>query len=125
MRTKAQLPWAGEASSPSAQPGGRWLGALVSCDQAAVDFIYPRSDLDKTNKELVAVQECYLQVCKEKDNLEAALRKTVSKEQEAQEQKVQGSLCLGPWAVAEMRPLVWEGREGDPEKSVTMADGSQ
>ncbi|XP_063104446.1 centrosomal protein of 152 kDa isoform X3 [Cavia porcellus] len=47
-----------------------------------------RSDLDKTNKELVAVQECYLQVCKEKDNLEAALRKTVSKEQEAQEQKL-------------------------------------
>ncbi|XP_013365757.1 PREDICTED: centrosomal protein of 152 kDa isoform X2 [Chinchilla lanigera] len=48
-----------------------------------------RSDLDKTNKELVAVQECYLQVCREKDNLEAALRKTVEKEQEAQEQKRQ------------------------------------
>ncbi|KAM6181075.1 centrosomal protein of 152 kDa [Erethizon dorsatum] len=48
-----------------------------------------RSDLHKTNKELVAVQECYLQVCREKDSLEAALRKTVEKEQEAQEQKRQ------------------------------------
>ncbi|XP_021117058.1 centrosomal protein of 152 kDa isoform X3 [Heterocephalus glaber] len=48
-----------------------------------------RSDLDKTSKELVAVQECYLQVCREKDNLEAALRKAVEKEQEAQEQERQ------------------------------------
>ncbi|XP_019064286.1 centrosomal protein of 152 kDa isoform X3 [Fukomys damarensis] len=48
-----------------------------------------RSDLDNTSKELVAVQECYLQVCREKDNLEAALRKTVEKEQEAQKQKKQ------------------------------------
>lgn len=45
----------------------------------------PRSDLDKVNKEMAAVQECYLEVCREKDNLEAALRKTVEKEQEAQE----------------------------------------
>ncbi|XP_020951639.1 centrosomal protein of 152 kDa isoform X8 [Sus scrofa] len=44
-----------------------------------------RSDLDKVNKEMAAVQECYLEVCREKDNLEAALRKTVEKEQEAQE----------------------------------------
>uniref|UniRef100_A0A8D1PFV6 Centrosomal protein 152 n=1 Tax=Sus scrofa TaxID=9823 RepID=A0A8D1PFV6_PIG len=44
-----------------------------------------RSDLDKVNKEMAAVQECYLEVCREKDNLEVALRKTVEKEQEAQE----------------------------------------
>ncbi|XP_021117074.1 centrosomal protein of 152 kDa isoform X7 [Heterocephalus glaber] len=51
-----------------------------------------RSDLDKTSKELVAVQECYLQVCREKDNLEAALRKAVEKEQEAQEQEIKRKL---------------------------------
>ncbi|KAL6058213.1 hypothetical protein STEG23_016284, partial [Scotinomys teguina] len=45
-----------------------------------------RSDLDKMNKEVAAVQECYLEVCREKDELESALRKTVEK---AQEQKRQ------------------------------------
>uniref|UniRef100_A0A2K6GUY2 Centrosomal protein 152 n=1 Tax=Propithecus coquereli TaxID=379532 RepID=A0A2K6GUY2_PROCO len=44
-----------------------------------------RSDLDKTNKEMAAVQECYLEVCREKDNLESTLRKTIEKEQQAQE----------------------------------------
>uniref|UniRef100_A0A8C3WSY5 Centrosomal protein 152 n=1 Tax=Catagonus wagneri TaxID=51154 RepID=A0A8C3WSY5_9CETA len=44
-----------------------------------------RSDLDKVNKEMATVQECYLEVCREKDNLEAALRKTMEKEQDAQE----------------------------------------
>ncbi|KAL1785749.1 centrosomal protein of 152 kDa isoform X1 [Sigmodon hispidus] len=45
-----------------------------------------RSDLDKMNKEMAAVQECYLEVCREKNELESALRKTVEK---AQEQKRQ------------------------------------
>ncbi|EDL28142.1 mCG142164 [Mus musculus] len=43
-----------------------------------------RSDLDKMNKEMAAVQECYLEVCREKDGLESTLRKTMEK---AQEQK--------------------------------------
>ncbi|XP_060274028.1 centrosomal protein of 152 kDa isoform X4 [Ovis aries] len=47
-----------------------------------------RSDLDKVNKEMAAVQECYLEVCREKDNLEATLRKSVEKEQQAQEKKL-------------------------------------
>ncbi|XP_075860454.1 centrosomal protein of 152 kDa isoform X2 [Microcebus murinus] len=46
-----------------------------------------RSDLDKTNKEMAAVQECYLEVCREKDNLESTLRKTLEKEQQAQEKR--------------------------------------
>uniref|UniRef100_A0A8C6DD80 Centrosomal protein 152 n=1 Tax=Moschus moschiferus TaxID=68415 RepID=A0A8C6DD80_MOSMO len=46
-----------------------------------------RSDLDKVNKEMAAVQECYLEVCREKDNLEATLRKSVEKEQQSQEKK--------------------------------------
>lgn len=45
-----------------------------------------RSDLDKMNKEMAAVQECYLEVCREKDELESTLRKTMEK---AQEQKRQ------------------------------------
>uniref|UniRef100_A0A8C9ABT0 Centrosomal protein 152 n=1 Tax=Prolemur simus TaxID=1328070 RepID=A0A8C9ABT0_PROSS len=44
-----------------------------------------RSELDKMNKEMAAVQECYLEVCREKDNLESTLRKTIEKEQQAQE----------------------------------------
>nr|XP_045013317.1 centrosomal protein of 152 kDa isoform X2 [Jaculus jaculus] len=48
-----------------------------------------RSDLDKLNKEMAAVQECYLEVCREKDNLESTLKKTIEKEQQVQEQKRQ------------------------------------
>uniref|UniRef100_G3RZ88 Centrosomal protein 152 n=1 Tax=Gorilla gorilla gorilla TaxID=9595 RepID=G3RZ88_GORGO len=44
-----------------------------------------RSELDKLNKEMTAVQECYLEVCREKDNLELTLRKTIEKEQQTQE----------------------------------------
>ncbi|XP_047594007.1 centrosomal protein of 152 kDa isoform X2 [Lutra lutra] len=46
-----------------------------------------RSDLDKMNKEMAAVQECYLEVCREKDDLESTLRKTIEKEQQAQEKR--------------------------------------
>ncbi|XP_058397509.1 centrosomal protein of 152 kDa isoform X1 [Diceros bicornis minor] len=51
-----------------------------------------RSELDKMNKEMVAVQECYLEVCREKDNLESTLRKTIEKEQQAQEKKIKQEL---------------------------------
>ncbi|XP_012583987.1 PREDICTED: centrosomal protein of 152 kDa [Condylura cristata] len=51
-----------------------------------------RSDLDKMNKEMTAVQECYLEVCREKDNLESTLRKTFEKEQQTQEQKIKQEL---------------------------------
>ncbi|ELV10637.1 Centrosomal protein of 152 kDa [Tupaia chinensis] len=44
-----------------------------------------RSDLDKMNKEMAAIQECYLEVCREKDKLESTLRKSIEKEQQAQE----------------------------------------
>lgn len=45
-----------------------------------------RSDLDKMNKEMTAVQESYLEVCREKDELESALRKTMEKAQEQRRQ---------------------------------------
>lgn len=51
------------------------------------------------NKEMAAVQECYLEVCREKDNLESALRRTFEKEQQAQERKVQGHAVLPPCGV--------------------------
>ncbi|XP_027409868.1 centrosomal protein of 152 kDa isoform X8 [Bos indicus x Bos taurus] len=51
-----------------------------------------RSDLDKVNKEMAAVQECYLEVCREKDKLEATLRKSMEKEQQAQEKKIKQEL---------------------------------
>lgn len=53
--------------------------------------VSPRSDLDKMNKEMASVQECYLEVCREKDELESALRKTMEK---AQEQRVGRSHVL-------------------------------
>ncbi|XP_011353380.1 centrosomal protein of 152 kDa isoform X4 [Pteropus vampyrus] len=51
-----------------------------------------RSELDKMNKEVAAVQECYLEVCREKDNLESTLRKTIENEQQAQEKKMKQEL---------------------------------
>uniref|UniRef100_A0A4X2KEW7 Centrosomal protein 152 n=1 Tax=Vombatus ursinus TaxID=29139 RepID=A0A4X2KEW7_VOMUR len=47
-----------------------------------------RTDLDKVNKEMAAVQECYLAVCKEKDNLETTIRKSVEKEQQTKEEMI-------------------------------------
>ncbi|KAF6129311.1 centrosomal protein 152 [Phyllostomus discolor] len=44
-----------------------------------------RTELDKVNKEVAAAQECYLEVCREKDNLELSFRKTIEKEHQAQE----------------------------------------
>lgn len=67
------------------------------CSHLVVGFVYPRSELDKMNKEMAAVQECYLEVCREKDNLESTLRKTIEKEQQAQEKvlyKFKFMLCL-------------------------------
>ncbi|KAK2488674.1 hypothetical protein MC885_005292, partial [Smutsia gigantea] len=51
-----------------------------------------RSDLDKMNKEMAAVQECYLEVCREKDDLEVTLRMTIEKERQAQEKKIKQEL---------------------------------
>ncbi|XP_064148073.1 centrosomal protein of 152 kDa isoform X10 [Loxodonta africana] len=51
-----------------------------------------RSDLDKMNKEMATMQECYLALCREKDNLEWNLRKTIEKEQQAQEEKIKQEL---------------------------------
>ncbi|XP_072480806.1 centrosomal protein of 152 kDa isoform X3 [Notamacropus eugenii] len=50
------------------------------------------TDLDKVNKEMAAVQECYLAVCKEKDNLETTIRKSVEKEQQAKEEMLKKQL---------------------------------
>ncbi|KAM9067628.1 centrosomal protein of 152 kDa isoform X3 [Sarcophilus harrisii] len=51
-----------------------------------------RNDLDKVNKEMAAVQECYLAVCKEKDNLETTIRKSIEKEQQTKEEMLKKQL---------------------------------
>ncbi|XP_066132981.1 centrosomal protein of 152 kDa [Saccopteryx bilineata] len=51
-----------------------------------------RSELDKMNKEMAAVQECYLEVCREKDDLESTLRQATEKEQQARH-KMKGELA--------------------------------
>ncbi|XP_074150543.1 centrosomal protein of 152 kDa isoform X6 [Sminthopsis crassicaudata] len=51
-----------------------------------------RTDLDKVNKEMAAVQECYLAVCKEKDNLETTIRKSIEKEQQTKEEMLKKQL---------------------------------
>uniref|UniRef100_A0A6I8N7P0 CEP152 CEP63 binding coiled coil domain-containing protein n=1 Tax=Ornithorhynchus anatinus TaxID=9258 RepID=A0A6I8N7P0_ORNAN len=45
-----------------------------------------RADLDQVNKEMASVQECYLAVCREKDQLEATLRRSLCREQQLKEQ---------------------------------------
>ncbi|XP_074090835.1 centrosomal protein of 152 kDa isoform X3 [Macrotis lagotis] len=51
-----------------------------------------RNDLDKVNKEMATVQECYLAVCKEKDNLETTIRKSIEKEQQTKEEMLKNQL---------------------------------
>lgn len=65
--------------------------------------VSPRSDLDKMNKEMASVQECYLEVCREKDELESALRKTMEK---AQEQRVGRSHVLSCLIISTNTPAL-------------------
>ncbi|XP_038606282.1 centrosomal protein of 152 kDa [Tachyglossus aculeatus] len=51
-----------------------------------------RSDLDQVNKEMASVQECYLAVCREKDQLEATLRQSLCREQQVREDKLKEQL---------------------------------
>ncbi|XP_028926690.2 centrosomal protein of 152 kDa isoform X2 [Ornithorhynchus anatinus] len=51
-----------------------------------------RADLDQVNKEMASVQECYLAVCREKDQLEATLRRSLCREQQVREDKLKEQL---------------------------------
>lgn len=79
--------------------------ALALCGHFVTCFLYPRSDLDKMNKELTSVQECYLEVCREKDTLELNIRKTMEKEYHEKEKKVRyayvmlASFCFSVFTV--------------------------
>lgn len=55
------------------------------------------------NKEMASVQECYLEVCREKDELESALRKTMEK---AQEQRVGCSRVLSCLIISTNTPAL-------------------
>ncbi|XP_039346634.1 centrosomal protein of 152 kDa isoform X2 [Mauremys reevesii] len=46
-----------------------------------------KADMDELNKEMIAVKECYIAVCGEKDTLETTLRKKLEQEQQSKEEK--------------------------------------
>ncbi|XP_065415462.1 centrosomal protein of 152 kDa isoform X6 [Chrysemys picta bellii] len=51
-----------------------------------------KADMDELNKEMIAVKECYIAVCGEKDTLETTLRKKLEQEQQSKEEKFKKQL---------------------------------
>uniref|UniRef100_A0A8C8SX28 Centrosomal protein 152 n=1 Tax=Pelusios castaneus TaxID=367368 RepID=A0A8C8SX28_9SAUR len=47
-----------------------------------------KADMDGLNKEMIAVKECYIAVCGEKDMLETTLRKKLEQELQSKEEKI-------------------------------------
>ncbi|KAM7151561.1 centrosomal protein of 152 kDa isoform 2-T2 [Macrochelys suwanniensis] len=47
-----------------------------------------KADMDELNKEMIAVKECYIAVCGEKDTLETTLRKKLEQEHQSKEEKI-------------------------------------
>ncbi|KAM9125555.1 centrosomal protein of 152 kDa isoform 2-T2 [Pangshura tecta] len=62
-----------------------------------------KADMDELNKEMIAVKECYISVCGEKDTLETTLRKKLEQEQQSKEEKIKEQ------AIQEME-IVWQSR---------------
>uniref|UniRef100_A0A8C0QP79 Centrosomal protein 152 n=1 Tax=Chelonoidis abingdonii TaxID=106734 RepID=A0A8C0QP79_CHEAB len=62
-----------------------------------------KADMDELNKEMIAVKECYIAVCGEKDTLETTLRKKIEQEQQSKEEKIKEQ------AIQEME-RVWQSR---------------
>ncbi|KAM7151562.1 centrosomal protein of 152 kDa isoform 3-T3 [Macrochelys suwanniensis] len=51
-----------------------------------------KADMDELNKEMIAVKECYIAVCGEKDTLETTLRKKLEQEHQSKEEKFKKQL---------------------------------
>ncbi|XP_050824857.1 centrosomal protein of 152 kDa isoform X3 [Gopherus flavomarginatus] len=51
-----------------------------------------KADMDELNKEMIAVKECYIAVCGEKDTLETTLMKKLEQEQQSKEEKFKKEL---------------------------------
>ncbi|XP_067411899.1 centrosomal protein of 152 kDa isoform X2 [Emydura macquarii macquarii] len=51
-----------------------------------------KADMDELNKEMIAVKECYIAVCGEKDTLETTLQKKFDQEQQSKEEKFKKQL---------------------------------
>ncbi|XP_050834503.1 centrosomal protein of 152 kDa isoform X2 [Serinus canaria] len=51
-----------------------------------------KDNLEELNKEITAVKECYIGVCREKDTLETALRQKFQQEQQLKEEKLKKQL---------------------------------
>ncbi|XP_039346637.1 centrosomal protein of 152 kDa isoform X5 [Mauremys reevesii] len=62
-----------------------------------------KADMDELNKEMIAVKECYIAVCGEKDTLETTLRKKLEQEQQSKEEKIKEQ------AIQEIE-RVWQSR---------------
>ncbi|XP_050824856.1 centrosomal protein of 152 kDa isoform X2 [Gopherus flavomarginatus] len=62
-----------------------------------------KADMDELNKEMIAVKECYIAVCGEKDTLETTLMKKLEQEQQSKEEKIKEQ------AIQEIE-RVWQSR---------------
>ncbi|KAH1183943.1 centrosomal protein of 152 kDa isoform X4 [Mauremys mutica] len=62
-----------------------------------------KADMDELNKEMIAVKECYIAVCGEKDTLETTLRNKLEQEQQSKEEKIKEQ------AIQEIE-RVWQSR---------------
>ncbi|XP_075753317.1 centrosomal protein of 152 kDa isoform X6 [Pelodiscus sinensis] len=51
-----------------------------------------KADMDELNKEMTAVKECYIAICRERDSLEITLRKKFEQEQQSKEEKFKKQL---------------------------------
>ncbi|XP_053128788.1 centrosomal protein of 152 kDa isoform X3 [Hemicordylus capensis] len=51
-----------------------------------------KADIDELNKEMLAVKECYIAVCKERDEQEATLKAALAQEQKLKEEKFKKQL---------------------------------
>ncbi|XP_061203343.1 centrosomal protein of 152 kDa isoform X4 [Neopsephotus bourkii] len=51
-----------------------------------------KANIEELNREMIAVKECYIGVCGEKDNLEATLRQKFEQEQQLKEEKLKKQL---------------------------------
>lgn len=57
-------------------------------------FFPSRLDIDDLNKEMIVVKECYLAVCKEKDEQASILKAAFVQEQHQREEKVVAQIAL-------------------------------
>ncbi|XP_019359723.1 PREDICTED: centrosomal protein of 152 kDa isoform X1 [Gavialis gangeticus] len=53
-----------------------------------------KANIEVLNKEIIAVKECYIAVCGEKDTLETTLRRKIEQEQQSKEEKIKEQVIV-------------------------------